>query len=100
MLSSACEKRPTRFTLLRLERGGIPQKDGLKITAGENINDVRVVLAVNSGVIRGEVKNAGELSLKDVRLTAVVRPVGNQAFFLKVAPLGAYPQFQVEGLFP
>ncbi|HJQ22530.1 MAG TPA: carboxypeptidase regulatory-like domain-containing protein [Blastocatellia bacterium] len=93
------ESGPTRFTLLRVERGGAPQKEGLAINAGENINDVRIVLGVNAGVIRGEVKNAGDLPLKDAQLTALVRPLDNN-ISLKVSQVSADGQFTVEGLLP
>lgn len=44
------------FTLARIERGGVEQRDGVAINAGDQINDLRLVVAYGTGRIRGQVK--------------------------------------------
>ncbi len=47
---------PSGLTLVRVERDGVPQPDGLTIVAAENIANVRLVFALGTGAIRGEVQ--------------------------------------------
>jgi hypothetical protein len=42
--------------IIRLERDGVVQPDGIQIQIGEHISGIRVVAAYSSGSIRGEVK--------------------------------------------
>ncbi|MGH9903176.1 MAG: carboxypeptidase regulatory-like domain-containing protein, partial [Pyrinomonadaceae bacterium] len=48
--------RPKGFSILRVERGGVEQRDGLDLTSGEPAHDVRLVLAYGAGVVRGQVR--------------------------------------------
>src|SRR5256714_6703138 len=50
---------PTKLVVLRTERGGTAQKAGVQIAAGENVNDIRGVLAVTSGKLRGGIQSTG-----------------------------------------
>lgn len=50
--------RPTGFTLLRVERDGVEQQDGLEIGVGETISGVKVVIAYGTGKLIGLVKTA------------------------------------------
>ena len=47
---------PKGFALLRVERGGIEQRTGIEIGAGEQVAGVRLVLAYGAGVVRGQVE--------------------------------------------
>jgi hypothetical protein len=50
------------FSLLRVERDGVPQPDGIDIGAGESVTGIRLVIAYGTGVIRGQVTvQGGEL---------------------------------------
>ena len=44
------------MTISRVERGGIPQPNGIQIRDGEHISGIRIVAAYSSGSIRGVVK--------------------------------------------
>ena len=58
---------PRRYRLLRIERSGAEQKSGVRVSEGENISDLRAVVAVASGVLRGVVKvTEGTLKGNDV----------------------------------
>lgn len=48
------DARPIR--ILRLERDGVDQPDGIKIQAGEHVTGIRIIAAYSSGSIRGVVK--------------------------------------------
>jgi protocatechuate 3,4-dioxygenase beta subunit len=47
------------FRLLRVERNGVAQTDGIALRAGENITDVRVVVSYFTGKIRGQIHMEG-----------------------------------------
>jgi protocatechuate 3,4-dioxygenase beta subunit len=49
------------FTLLRVERGGVEQPDGIALAPNEQVTDARVVIAYRYGaeIVRGQVKVEG-----------------------------------------
>ena len=53
---------PKGIQLVRLERDGLPQPNGIEIKEGEQVTGVRIVLSYGNGTIRGVVKiENGEL---------------------------------------
>ncbi|HEX3230006.1 MAG TPA: carboxypeptidase-like regulatory domain-containing protein [Pyrinomonadaceae bacterium] len=50
---------PEGFTFLRLERDGVPVRDGLTLSAGERVIGLRVIVAYGTGSINGQIKVAG-----------------------------------------
>ena len=56
------------FSIRRIERDGAPITDGLQVNAGETITGLRIVLALGSGTIRGEIKVEGGTLPEDVGL--------------------------------
>jgi len=58
--------------LIRIERDGVPIPEGIDIRAGENISGVKVVMALGTGVIRGQVNvTGGKLSeVVNIHITA------------------------------
>ncbi len=50
---------PEGFTFLRVERDGLPVRDGLTLLAGERVTGVRVLLTYGTGSIRGQIKVEG-----------------------------------------
>lgn len=50
---------PEGFVLLRVEKDGLPLRDGLAVSAGERVNGVRVVVAYGKGSINGQIKVEG-----------------------------------------
>ncbi len=47
------------FTLLRVERDGVPQREGIEMGPGEKLANVRVVVTYGTAKIRGELKITG-----------------------------------------
>jgi 5-hydroxyisourate hydrolase-like protein (transthyretin family) len=92
---------PTKFTVLRTERGGQTQRDGLQIAAGESVTDVRVVLAMTSGTLRGEVKAAGNGSLDDYGIYVTASRIGGEPPFSRdTNEMDANNRFIIEDLIP
>ena len=50
---------PEGFTFLRLERDGVPVRDGLTLSVGERVTGLRVVVAYGTGSIKGQIKVEG-----------------------------------------
>jgi hypothetical protein len=46
---------PRGFSILRVERDGIAQRDGIDIAGDTNITNVRIVMAYGNGIVRGNV---------------------------------------------
>jgi len=47
---------PRGFALLRVERGGVEQREGIEIAAREQVSDVRLRLAYGTAVVRGQIE--------------------------------------------
>jgi carboxypeptidase family protein len=52
---------PEGFVWLRIEKDGVPLRDGLAVSAGERVNGLRVVVAYAKGSINGQIKVEGGL---------------------------------------
>ena len=79
---------PRGMELLRVERDGVEQRDGIEVGPGEQVTGVRLVIAGGgNGVIRGEVKIIGGALPEGVRLFVT-------AVRVNTAPSG--PAFQVD----
>jgi hypothetical protein len=62
-----------KLTLLRIEHNGVEVKDGIDLKEGEPITDVRMVFALGTATIRGQVKlESGELP-EGLRLLVLAR---------------------------
>lgn len=95
----------TGFTLLRVERSGVPQPDGIEVGSGQHVADVRVIVEYGSAVVRGEVKiESGEvpkgayLSIKARRKDAAAESAVSDGF--KYVRVDANGVFVIEGLLP
>jgi len=92
---------PTKLAILRTERGGMAQKEGVAIAAGESVNDIRVVMAVTSATLRGEIKTSGDGSLDDYDLAITAMRVGGEPPFSKdTEEVDAGGRFTIEELIP
>jgi len=92
---------PTKLAILRTERGGMAQKEGVAIAAGESVNDIRVVMAVTSATLRGEIKTSGDGSLDDYDLTITAMRVGGEPPFSKhTEEVDAGGRFTIDELIP
>ncbi|HEX8068721.1 MAG TPA: carboxypeptidase regulatory-like domain-containing protein [Pyrinomonadaceae bacterium] len=73
------QQLPRGFSIVRLERDGVAQGDGIEVQPEANITGVRVVLAYGNGVVRGRVQpRAGELPA-GARLLVAARKLGADA---------------------
>jgi hypothetical protein len=58
-LSLIADQELGGFLVKRIERDGVPQPDGIEISPGENVSNVRVVVEYGALTLRGEVKIVG-----------------------------------------
>jgi protocatechuate 3,4-dioxygenase beta subunit len=90
---------PKGLWLLRIERDGAPQPDGIEVAADEQISNVRVIFGIGSAVIRGQVKVVGGARPEGARLMAILRRSGSGWNFtnksVEVDPRG---RFTIEGV--
>ncbi len=86
------------FSILRLERDGREMRDGIDVEAGENITNVKLVLAYGTSVIRGQVKiEGGEPPDNLVMRVHALRP-GEQTFVGTPVIVDGRRRFALEGL--
>jgi hypothetical protein len=92
---------PTKLNVLRVERNGVAQADGIQISANESLSDIRVVLANSSGVIRGQVIFDGGAMPDDMMLEVRAQRVGGSGFVdLEQTEVDASGRFKFENLLP
>ncbi|MDX2031016.1 MAG: carboxypeptidase-like regulatory domain-containing protein [Blastocatellia bacterium] len=63
------------FTLLRIERDGVPQPDGVEVAAGEKIAGIRLILGSGTGMVLGELKLVGGELPREMQLGVLARRV-------------------------
>jgi len=91
------------FSLLRVERDGVPQPDGIEVGAGESVFGIRLVIAYGAGVIRGQViVQGGELPASTSFIIFMHRINGDQQqpISLRNNMTDARGRFLLEGLLP
>jgi protocatechuate 3,4-dioxygenase beta subunit len=71
--------QPKGLTLLRTEVDGLDQQTGIEITAGAQINGVRLLFAYGTGSIRGEVKIEGGSVPDGMIIQVVIRSASGEA---------------------
>lgn len=92
---------PTKLAVLRIERNGVAQQNGLQVNSGESLTDVRIVLANATGVLRGQVRVNGDVSLEDISLTVSAHRVGQDGpMSYQTTEANASGRFTFEGLLP
>jgi len=56
IVDNKAQRLPRGFSILRVERDGVAQRDGIEIPSdGSNITNVRIVMAYGNGIVRGQV---------------------------------------------
>jgi hypothetical protein len=88
------------FSLLRVERDGAVQPDGVELHANEAVSGVRVVIGYGTGVVRGEVVIQGGQLTSDMRLSVVAHRVGDEERSSKGTGVDARRHFSLESLLP
>jgi hypothetical protein len=88
------------LALARIERNGAPVRDGIKVSAGEYVTDMQVVLTYATVALRGEVKIIGDALPAGQRLHANVKRMDRPQQGFPAAEVDARGQFLIEGLIP
>src|SRR5262245_11497361 len=89
---------PNKFSILRIERGGISQGSQIEVGAGEQTRDLRVVLVYGVAAIRGQLKIIGGAAPSDIVVNAYVKKVGGDESANFGSQVDASGQFIIEGL--
>jgi protocatechuate 3,4-dioxygenase beta subunit len=89
----------SRFRVMRIERDGVDLASGLEVASGENVANVRVIMAYGNSTVRGVVRVEGGTLTPDLRLIAMARRTDNNAGGgIPPAQVDANGRFQLEGL--
>jgi hypothetical protein len=92
---------PKGLTLVRTELDLLEQPEGIEVTAGAQINGVRLLFAYGTGSIRGEVTVEGGSLQEGMRLRVFVRSAaGESRRFNRMADCDARLHFLVENIPP
>ena len=93
---------PKGFSVLRVERDGVQQLDGIDVGAGESVSGIRLVIAYGAGVIRGQViVQGGELPANTLFMIFPRRTSGEpQMIQIRNNMTDARGRFVLDGLPP
>jgi protocatechuate 3,4-dioxygenase beta subunit len=92
---------PKGLTLVRTEVDGLDQQAGIEVTAGAQINGVRLLFAYGTGSIRGEVKIEGGSVPDGMIIQVVIRSTsGDARKFNRTAELDGRLHFLSENIPP
>jgi hypothetical protein len=97
-LSLAGQFDVNKFSILRIERGGIPLGRQIEVGAGEQAHNLRVVLGYGVAAIRGQLKIIGGAMPSDITVHAYANRVGADQSANVVSQVDASGQFVIEGL--
>jgi protocatechuate 3,4-dioxygenase beta subunit len=92
---------PKGLTLVRTEVEGLVQTEGIEITSGAQIKNVRLVFAYGTGIVRGEVRLEGGALPNGVNLRLILRsPPGDNRRFSRHMEIDSRNHFTAENLPP
>jgi protocatechuate 3,4-dioxygenase beta subunit len=92
---------PKGLSLVRTELDGVDQPDGIELTAGAQINGVRLVFAYGTGSVRGDVKlENGPLPEGTLIMVAIRSAAGDAHRFNRATEIDARLHFVVENIPP
>lgn len=98
---SARSFRSSGFWLMRVERDGVDLREGIDVSPGDHVTDVRIVLAYATLVIRGQVTVAGSDLPQGVRLQINAHRLGDEDRSSHLyADTDERGRFVLEGLMP
>lgn len=90
---------PSPFTLMRIELDGVPQKDGIEVVAGQQVNNVRLVFGYGQATVRGQVAIVNGTLPDGARVFVSARRTEGQNIG-KGATVDARGRFVLEALLP
>ncbi|MDQ3652333.1 MAG: carboxypeptidase regulatory-like domain-containing protein, partial [Acidobacteriota bacterium] len=87
------------LTQVRVEHNGVEQKDGIDVTAGEQVAGVRVVVAYGTGIVRGQINIVGGVLPEGGRMIVHVRRQDSDSSRSgQSAEVDARGRFLIEGM--
>lgn len=89
---------PKGFSILRIERDGVEQREGIEVAAGEQVSGVSLVIAYGTGVIRGQVNIQGGEFPDGTQLRVRCNRAGKTSQGFSAAEVDAKGRFVIEGL--
>src|SRR5499426_923618 len=87
-----------KFSILRIERGGVSQGQQVEVTAGEQLDNLRVVLGYGVAAIRGQLKIIGGAAPSDIVVNVYFKKIGADESATFSSQVDASGQFVIEGL--
>jgi hypothetical protein len=87
-----------KFSILRIERGGVSQGQQIEIGAGEQAHYLRVVLVYGVASIRGQLKIIGGAAPSKIVIQVYAKKLGGDEFANFSSQVDASGQFVFEGL--
>jgi len=87
-----------KFSILRIERGGVSQGHQIEIGAGEQANYLRVVLVYGVASIRGQLKIIGGAAPSEIVIQLFAKKLGGDESANFGSQVDASGQFVIEGL--
>jgi hypothetical protein len=92
---------PKGLALLRVERDGVEQKNGIEVGSGEEISGVKVVFGYGTGAIRGQVKvEDGDIPAAAIMYLSIRRAGTNQLLNIRTPTADSRGRFLIDGLLP
>jgi len=88
------------FSLVRVERNGAEQPDGIDVGTGEQINGVRLVLAYGNGAVRGQVEIKSGTVPQGARLSVAAHRAGDEQSNYSSVWVDERNRFLIESLPP
>lgn len=98
VFSLAFNQSLNAFTLLRMEREGVPRPDGIDVGAGEQISGVRIVIGYGKYVLRGQVQIVGGTIPSTIQLRVYITQPGSRMSARNADTIDARGQFRIENL--
>jgi hypothetical protein len=90
---------PQGFSLIRIERNGVDVQDGVDVGVGQDVTELRLIIASGSSTLRGEVKIEGG-PLEGVILYVMYRPTNGKPNSFFHADLDSRGHFLINNLIP
>ncbi len=85
------------FSILRVEHNGAELRDSLEVKSGEQLNNVRVVIAYANGIVRGNVNFVSGLLLNGSRVKIELRRT-NGNLIARIAEMDSSKRFVLQGI--
>jgi hypothetical protein len=92
------QRDTNKFSILRIERGGVSQGHQIEIGAGEQANYLRVVLVYGVASIRGQLKIIGGAAPSEIVIQLFAKKLGGNESDNFTSQVDASGQFVIEGL--